>query len=281
MTTFVDEYTFYSVLRVSFSTGFTFHYWRNETKQSKDQSKLMNQPRHNVKAKFETLKAEILESGFVTAERWKESVELKVQKYLKTRRVRQMMVSIGCASTGQLQEGSSVTKQHLAAIILYCDFSKLCTAFSATFRRLNVFESIESVIFRHSKFANFGRLLVEAVLDFGEKAGYRRGGELGPFFCGLSGNINIGSYAIRLEGPCSTTTQRTIALNFAKGDGVVLSLKNDSGEVREQTFLNCSWISNYHEEAERLWIAGTYPLRIVSIITVKTAKNYQKVRLTS
>ena len=263
------------MLRVSFSTGFSFHYWPNETGQSKYQAKY--RPAHKVKAKFRTLKEEILESGFLTAEQWETLVELKVQKYMKTGKARQMKASNdGGSNTGQLPKSSPVTKQHLAAIILYCDFSKLCTAFSGTFRRLNVFESIESVTFRHSKFAIFGRLLVEAVCDFGEK-GSGRGGEFGPFFCGLSGNINIGSYAIRLEGPCSTTTKREIALNFAKGDGVVMSLKNHSGDVKKQTFLNCSWISNFHEEAERLWIAGKYLLRIVSIVIVKTAKNYQKV----
>lgn len=44
-----------------------------------------------------------------------------------------------------------------------------------------------------------------------------------------------------------------------------------------QAFFDCSWISNYVEEAERLWIAGNYALRIVSIVVVQSAKNYERI----
>merc|ERR1711879_1072486 len=92
-----------------------------------------------------------------------------------------------------LREGTRISLQHLFAIILYCDFGILCTAFSATFRRENVFENEESVISRHSHFAIFGRLLVEMVLSFG---GNRlNGGEKGPFYCGINCTLNIGSFA--------------------------------------------------------------------------------------
>ena len=216
-----------------------------------------------------------MQSGFLTAAQWEKLVELKAKKYWKTARAQKMKVR-GRTSTGQLNKGSPVTMEHLKAVILYCDFSKLCTAFSSTFRRLNVFEGIESVIARHSEFGNFGRLLVEAVLDFGAN-GRGPDGERGPFFCGVNRLLNIGTYAIRLEGPCSTTTKRAIALNFAKSDGLIMSLKNDSGNGQFQSVLNCAWISNFFEESERLWIAGTCRLRIVSITIVKTARNYQKV----
>ena len=81
-----------------------------------------------------------------------EFVELKARKYMNTERVKKM---------------KGVTKEHIYAVILYCDFGPLCTAFSETFRRRNVFETMESVKQRHSRFAIFGRLLVELVLRFG------------------------------------------------------------------------------------------------------------------
>ena len=255
------------MLRTAFSTGFTFFYWPN------DKGYLSQE--YRVTAKFQSLKEEILESGFLSAGRWAKLVELKTQKYIKTIRARKMKAHAhGRFGTGQI-EHSPVTMQHLEAIILYCDFTKLCTAFSSTFRRLNVFESVESVIARHSEFGNFGKLLVEAVLDFGENR--LRNNENGPFFCGLNCILNIGVYAIRLQGPCSTTTEREVALNFAKRDGLILMLKNDSSRGVHQPVLNCAWISNFHEESERLWIAGEAALRIGSITIVKTAKNYQKV----
>ena len=255
------------MLRTAFSTGFTFHYWPNDNGY--------NPEKHRVKAKFYSLKEEILASGFLSAAEWSQFVELKAKKYMNTNRARKMKAAYSGfrTRTNQIKEDSPVTLEHLAAIILYCDFSKLSSAFSDTFRRQNVFESVESVISRHSVFGNFGRLLVEVVLDFGESG---RDGESGPFFCGLNSILNIGAYAIRLQGPCSTTTAREIALNFAKGEGILMTLKNDSFNGRSQSLLNCAWISNFHEESERLWIAGKYPLRIVSITIVKTAQNYQK-----
>ena len=175
--------------------------------------------------------------------------------------------------SAKVKKMMEITIEHIVAIILYCDFGKLCTAFSATVRQLNVFEEFESVKLRHSEFANFGKLLVEAVLKFGVN---RHGGENGPFFCGINKNLNIGYHAIHLMGPCSTSTIRSVALNFAKSNGVILTLNNDARAGGMQNCFDCSWLSNYFEEAERLWIAGEYPLRIVSIVIVKNAKNYHK-----
>ena len=69
-----------------------------------------------------------------------------------------------------------------------------------------------------------------------------------------------------------------MALNFAKESGVVVKVINDSANSSKQRFFDCSWISNYFEEAERLWIGGnaSFALRIVSITIVRTAKTYQK-----
>ena len=132
-----------------------------------------------------------------------------------------------------------------------------------------MFENIESVKARHSNFGHFGRLLVETVLDFGINGR----DESGPYFCGINCALNIGSYAIRLMGPCSTTTQRSVALNFAKSDGIILRINNNQKESKNQCFFDCSCISNYFEESERLWIAGKKPLKIESIAIVKSAKN--------
>ena len=137
-----------------------------------------------MKAVHQNLKEEVLESGHLSAAEWLEFVELKARKYMNSKRVKKM---------------KGVTKEHIYAIILYCDFSALCTAFSETFRLQNVFESMESVKQRHSQFAIFGELLVELVLKFGingddDEDEY----EKGPFFCGLNCILNVGSFAITL-----------------------------------------------------------------------------------
>ncbi len=237
-----------------------------------------------VKPVYDSLKDEVVGDHDVNSRKWRENVVLKAEKYLDSESVRKITAqrASGGTATGQNEKGSPLTKEHLFAVILYCDFGALCTAFSATFRLQDVFEDIESLKARHSQFAHFGRLLVELVLDFGingyphSRDTHNPSFQRGPFFCGINCPLNIGSYAIRLNGPCSTSTQRSVAVNFAKSNGIILKLNNDTFHGREQSFFDCSWISNYLEESERLWIAGKHPLRIVHILIVRTAKNYRK-----
>ena len=243
----------------SFSTGFSFEYWNKNSE-------------NYVKPKYGTLKEEILESQCgLTPEMWSGN-DFKVKQLLKeSDMVRKLKVkgrSFGSAN--KLKKDSPVTGEHLLAIVLYCDFTELCTAFSKTFRVDNVFASLESVRSRHSAFAIFGQLLVELVLEFGKN---RKNGESGPYFTGINCVLNIGTFAIHLRGPCSTSTAREIASNFATECGMILELNNDS--ARYQSCFACSPISNFTEEAETLWIAGDEPLRIVSIYMMQTNKSYK------
>ena len=260
----------FSVKRSSFSTGFRFNYWS----QNPDHLDKETADKMTVKPVHDSLKEEVVGGGYLTNEQWENKVVLKARKYLKSQSVRKATAKRAYLgrSTGQNERGSQLTEQHLFSIILYCDFSALCTAFSETFRLRDIFEDIESLKARHSKFAHFGRLLVETVRDFGIN-GYA---EKGPFFCGLNCPLNIGTYAIRLNGPCSTTTERAVAVNFAKSNGIILSLKNDTNLGQCEMFFDCSWISNFFEESERLWISGVSPLRIASIVIVRSARNYAK-----
>ena len=265
----------FSVKRSSFSTGFRFNYWSKKPKHlDKETAGKMT-----VKPVHDSLKEEVVGGGYLTNEQWENKVVLKARKYLKSQSVRKATAERARygRSTGQNHSGSRLTEQHLFSIILYCDFSALCTAFSETFRLRDIFEDIESLKARHSKFAHFGRLLVETVRDFGINGHYQTSGfEKGPFFCGLNCPLNIGTYAIRLNGPCSTTTERAVAVNFAKSNGIILSLNNDTLSGQFEMFFDCSWISNFFEESERLWISGFRLLRIASIVIVRSARNYAK-----
>merc|ERR1712087_472517 len=169
--------------------------------------------------------------------------------------------------------GSALSAWHLHSLICYCDLSALSTAFSATFRKRNKFESVSSLKRRHSAFAHFARLLVEAVQDFGVRDNSDKR-DHGPFWCGLSVVLNIGSYAIYLKGPCSTSKQRAVATNFAKRGGIILKMMNPSTSYIPH--FDCSWLSNYWEEDERLWVATEQRLQIESILIVENANNYRK-----
>lgn len=267
-----------TVHRNEFSTGFIFNYWDCKTSPEKA---LWLKEEMTVKPIYNMLKDEIIEGGYLSVSQWNEFVVLKAQKYLKMERTKQVIGGRANApslvTTMQTADDSLITIDHLFAIILYCDFSILCTDFSATFRFDNIFEDLKSLKRRHSHFANFGRLLVESVLDFGINGDPDTvGHESGPFFSGLNCKLNIGSFAIRLKGPCSTSTLSEVAVNFARENGVILKMDNDGIHSRYQLFFDCSWISNFVEEQERLFVAGHFALRIVEITVVETAKNYRK-----
>ena len=168
-----------------------------------------------VKAKHDNLRDEIIASGFLDATKWRMFVDLKGQKLWSSKRVKKLKAK-------GLEDEVELTLQHLFSIILYCDFSALCTAFSGTFRRENVFEDEDSVVSRHAEFGIFGKLLVEMVQWFGTNGYVRTDGERGPFFCGINCVLNIGSFAICFNGPCSTSKVRTVALNFATEKGIIL-----------------------------------------------------------
>ena len=232
-----------------------------------------------VKPKHSNLRDEIMETGHLKMSGWYNVVMEKARRYWDTYVVRNI---IKCFDDNPSPHyaGKILTLEHLVSIILYCDFSVLCTEFSKTFRKENVFESDESLIYRHSAYAIFGKLLSELVRIFGcsrDKGNGADGPDSGPFYCGLHRVSKIGAFALTLRGPTSTSKVRVVAQNFAREKGVILSLNNDTMFGTALRFFNCSWISDYPEESERLWIGGWHPLRIVSVIVVENATDYGNV----
>lgn len=258
----------------AFSTGHRFNYVDWNKRQVHLHGDIETITKMTIKPVHSSLRDEIVGS-YLTKQQWISKVMAKSEQYLKSKAINAMSAKKYYTS-GQNDEGSPITKKHLMSLILYCDFSDLSTAFSATFRLNHVFEDIESLKRRHSEFGHFARLLVETVNDFGIDGYVKSGGEQGPWYCGMNCPMNIGSYAIRLDGPCSSSDKLVVSLNFADQNGMILKLNNDTYDGKWQHFFNCSWISAFLGESERLWIAGRCPLRLVSIVMVGSAKTYKK-----
>eukprot|EP01084_Bolivina_argentea_P198668 340128_1 len=292
---------------MSFSTGYIFYYWNFFKKLSRKEiegqgwDKLCKNTLHNghsladllISARYGSLKEEILASGFVSAEHWQKNVIFKANEYLYCENVKNIK-EIEHDNMHDLKKGAGILLEHLAAVILYCDMTKLCTDFSATFRKKNQFETLGALKRRHSRYGNMAKLLVEAVNDYGI-SGTKMSMDMetcemveneyenGPFFTGLSCVLSLPEFAIVLKAPCSTSKDIEISLNFAKRDGSILSFQNDVGGAALQSFFDTSWISAYSEENERLFIAGGFTLgggynslRLSSVRIIESAKNFQK-----
>eukprot|EP01084_Bolivina_argentea_P299260 515819_1 len=269
---------------VAFSTGFIYFYWDYfkflTEKEMGDKLSGYSPSQLFVLPHFANLKLEILISGFVSITQWNNKIILKGNSYHQTETSKNIKCKIGTQTTDSHHEipyEDPISPQHLYCIILYTDWSKLSCFFSGTFRKKHEYESLQSLKSRHSKFYHFSKGLVEAVNDFGIR-GYGDKGieERGPFYTGITTAIKIPSFVIYLKGPCSTTKIIEVAINFATRDGIVLSFQNDQiYEGYYQRFLDCSWISKYSDENERIFIAGNKRLRVESLRIIESRKNYE------
>eukprot|EP01084_Bolivina_argentea_P265262 449553_1 len=276
-----------SILFNSFSTGFIFFYWdyyKTMTDMEIEQHDQYNQHQKQngysvtellVSPHYSSLKIEVLSSQFVTIKQWHETIFVKAHEYYQSQIVKTMKCNDPYYyNKHEIYPQDTLSLFHLFCIILYCDMTDLCTDFSATFRKKDEFETLTVLKVRHSKYYHFAKGLVEAVIDFGI-SGYK---ENGPFYCGLSCMLKIPQFAIYLKCPCSTSKSIVTAMNFANRHGMILSLQNDNGHSRMQYFFDCSWISRFSSENERLFVGGDRRLerlRVESIRSIDTAENFQ------
>merc|ERR550525_2100086 len=67
-------------------------------------------------------------------------------------------------------------------------------------------------------------------------------------------------------------------MNFAKDRGIILELNNNGHYIAKALPLfDCSWISNFAHEDERVFCGGWMTIRLEGIRVVKTEQNYRMV----
>ena len=175
-----------------------------------------------------------------------------------------------------------ITQNHILSVILYCDFDKYQTEFSSTFRKLNYEESFESVKNRNREFWFQSKYLRETVQVFGSMEDNKvlnDGGfpqswfDKGPYFSGLNRVVTIPQFALQLHSPTSTTKQIEVSANFAGRDGMVLQFNRGKDPIQRSLVMSfdCSWLSRYPDEDERLFMFGTDPIFVQSVQIIETA----------
>ena len=92
------------------------------------------------------------------------------------------------------------------------------------------------------------------------------------FFHGISREMLFNSTYARFCGPTSTTTAISVAINFGGNNGIILELLND-GNV-DTFFFNCTVLSTFSNEEERLFIGGYTLIPFVSIRHLALNQNY-------
>eukprot|EP01084_Bolivina_argentea_P267081 453266_1 len=165
--------------------------------------------------------------------------------------------------------------QHISSLALYTDFDALQREFSKTYRKINLHENIQSLIQRHSEFANWGKTLSQTILQFGIVL---RNNCFAKFYHGISKVMYFRSTLTRFLCPTSFTGQITVAYNFATNDGMVIEISRYNQGNDNVKFFDVKGISNFMAEDEKLFHIGSnkYNVEIKNIINVKLSQSYQK-----
>eukprot|EP01084_Bolivina_argentea_P306433 529518_1 len=182
-----------------------------------------------------------------------------------------------------IEEDEYISNEHILSVILRCDWSDLCSKFSATFRSSYPYEPLSPIKQRNSEYAIFSRLIRESVEIYGHRAVGDYDGDkwvnktLGPFYCGMSYLMVFPEFNIRICAPTSTSAQVEVARRFAGREGVILQVNNNghsnAGNLR---VFGCAWLSNYAGEAEYLFAGGQYQIRIENITNVAIKDSYDQ-----
>eukprot|EP01084_Bolivina_argentea_P199100 340752_1 len=139
-----------------------------------------------------------------------------------------------------------ITMDHVLALIIYSNFSELCTHFRETYRKISQNESIQDQIKRHSLFANLARLLYEAYVFFGSTDS-----KITLLYHGISIELLFKTLYCTFDAPTSTTTASSVAEQFGGGAGVVLELETSDSTKYIKT-LDMSLFSCFEREEEHL-----------------------------
>ena len=220
------------------------------------------------KAKYDNIREEILNSGYVSLKQYKQLILLEATKHLPTKQARRMIYRLtdwnGIIELRNihygLKYGDTMSIEHLISIICYTDFDELQRKWSSTFGATYPGESIIFIKRKNQCFYYLSKLLMEAVQCFGNQCMTLSQQnsvttfceEFGPFYCGMSSPMPLPSMNIRLNAPTSTSIHEEIAMKFANEDGIIIQFNNNGININERVgFLDVSWISTFKEESER------------------------------
>ena len=283
------------ILSRSFATGYPLFYWKwyrtateKEVSDSILAGSMMDLGGHTVKElsvdpHFKDLKEEVMATGLISTKIYEKNIVQKARDIMDTAQCRKMKSKPYGVYYGpdplhfEIAYDSPVTPRHIQSIILYCDFTKLCTLFSKSTRKNEWDDELKDIKKRNSKFFYFSKSLRELVNYFGSNGWDDMNGKVtGPFFSGVNVALNLSEFSIGFNTPTSTSKTSEIAWRFAGERGMMITVGNAKGGSGMQPLLNATWISSFVEEDEYLWFGSTHKLSVEGIAIVALSINYRQ-----
>eukprot|EP01083_Nonionella_stella_P116466 346072_1 len=160
---------------------------------------------------------------------------------------------------------------HILSLMVYCNFTDLQFAFSATYRKKTLNEPDECVLDRHSTFYHLGKYLKEVVDWFGTEVGKN---DAGPtrFYHGINDEFTFPKFVnVDIYSPLSTTTRFSVAAQFATESGVIVTLKSSAHKIyySKLNYISVDWLSDYGNESECLFVQSGGRFDFENIILVE------------
>eukprot|EP01084_Bolivina_argentea_P090811 163549_1 len=174
---------------------------------------------------------------------------------------------------GKKTTQNTISINHILAILFYCNFSELSRYFCATYLDCDSCSLVQWKA-QHCEFANLGRLVREAIEDYGDAVQKDTNREVQQrFYHGLDSKFVCSSTMIRFCAPVSCSTLRSCILQYVGDEsGVILECKPYTPYLR---FFDANWLSLHCAENEKIFCGGDWPLRIESILDMRSCFNYR------
>eukprot|EP01084_Bolivina_argentea_P086409 156184_1 len=223
-----------AVSSASFSTGFIFYYWKyyREPKSEEQEDDFRNINDHSgykkhelfVEAKYKDLRCEIFSNNICKLIRCQYEISLNKAKHFENLEHSRKLVAADRDKELHygIVKGTPILTEHLLAVILYTDWSEISQCFSMTFRKSKAYKPLQIVKKKNAEYAHWSKLLREAVQYYGQNGEgvYDKKKDTfidklaGPFFCGMSFEMPMPSFNIRLCGPVSTSVHIEFSFMF-------------------------------------------------------------------
>eukprot|EP01084_Bolivina_argentea_P053493 98212_1 len=250
-----------------YSYGLKFYYWKYY-QHSHKYIKKKNYP------KYTSFKEELLHNATarIGCQQFKYEMH-KASLHITTQCCRKRIAKPNYISTTYwgIQNNDAITVIHLVAVLIYCNYDGVQYEFSKTFRRIYPNECVASVKMRNAEFFYFTKLLYETVNIYGIICGGNEN-RIKRFYHGINKEMLFDSLSCNISSPFSTTSSFAVAVHFSKNVGMIL-------ELSAHAFLkywNCSWLSDFGNENEKLFIGGFYPFSFVNIIQPSKGLDHSK-----
>eukprot|EP01084_Bolivina_argentea_P193228 331536_1 len=158
--------------------------------------------------------------------------------------------------------------------MFYCNYTQLQTEFTKTYRKIYENETYEEINKRHSNYYWFGKLLDQAVVEFGT---HIQSGYIKYFYHGIGEQLVFPEIIyFQCSGPTSTSSVFEVAVNFTNhNNGMVVEICDDNYMQSAQCLSVC-WLSDFGNESEYLFIGGHIGwLRMTDLIDARSGRKYK------